>query len=306
MPEFNYSVIIPVYNSASTLEVLFGRIKQVFSELNLSFRVIFIDDCSKDGSLKKLIELKKAYPEEIQVISLSKNAGQHLAILSGLHLAADGNVIVIDDDLQIPPEEISKLIEVHSNTNADVIYGIFKKKRHNFIRNAGSKFFEALFKYFATTPGKGSAFKLIDRNITQKITHIHSRYFYLDEVISWFTDDIVFTDVTHEKRKAGKSNYSFFKLLFMSLSFIISYTILPLRIMTYTGLIASLVSLGFVIYFIVQKYTIGAELGFTALISAIFLSTSIILFCMGIIGEYISRLYANQNKRPPYIIKKVY
>lgn len=300
-----YAVIVPVYNSEASLKELFQRLQATFEQNKAEFTVIFVDDYSKDNSWEVLSELKTEYPDQIIAVRLSKNFGQHNAILCGLSFIGDRDVITIDDDLQIPPEEITALIEKQQSTGADVVYGIFDAKKHSVLRNIGSYLIGKIFQYFASTPGKGSAFKLITSTVAKKLTQTNQNLIYLDEALSWFTDRIEFVQVKHEQRRDGKSGYSFFKLFFFTLNLITSYTSLPLRMITYFGLISSIVCVGFVGYFIYMKYTYGSELGFTALITAIFLSTGLILFSLGIIGEYIRRLYATQYKRPPYSVRTI-
>lgn len=300
-----YSVIVPVYNSQNTLRELFDRLKAGFDSMGAEFFVVFIDDNSRDDSWQVVSALKQEYPTQVKAIRLSKNFGQHNAILCGLHFVDDTNVITIDDDLQIPPEEIPKLVAHQKKKGADVVYGIFKSKKHSLLRNVGSYLTGKIFQYFANTAGRGSPFRLIKAEIASKLINTNQSLIFLDEALGWFTDRIEFVTVDHHKRKDGASGYSFIKLFFFTLNLIVSYTSLPLKIMTYFGLISSLVCLGFAVHFINMKYTYGAELGFTALIVAIFFSTSLILLSLGIIGEYIRRLHATQYKKPPFAIRTV-
>lgn len=300
-----YTVIVPVYNSQNSLKELFERLKASFEQLGANFTVVFIDDNSKDDSWKVVSELKEANSNHVKAIRLLKNFGQHNAILCGMHFIDGGDVITIDDDLQIPPEEIPKLVKYQKETDADVVYGIFKSKKHSLFRNFGSYLLGKIFQYFANTAGRGSPFRLIKAEIAEKLINTNQSLIFLDEALGWFTERIEFVNVEHHKRKDGSSGYSFIKLFFLTLNLIVSYTSLPLRIMTYFGLISSLVCLGVGIHYIYLKYTFGAELGFTALIVAIFFSASIILLSLGIIGEYIRRLHATQYKKPPFAIRTV-
>lgn len=300
-----YSVIVPVYNSQNSLKELFERLSACFAQVGAEFTVIFIDDNSKDDSWQVVCGLKDEFPAQVKAIRLSKNFGQHNAILCGMHFIDGGNVITIDDDLQIPPEEIPKLIEHQKQTGADVVYGTFKSKKHSILRNFGSYLLGKIFQYFASTVGQGSPFRLIRNEIAEKLTNTNQSLIFLDEALGWFTERIEFVNVDHHKRKEGASGYSFIKLFFHTLNLIVSYTSLPLRVMTYFGLISALVCIGVGIHYIYLKYTYGAELGFTALIVAIFFSASIILLSLGIIGEYIRRLHATQYKKPPFAIRTV-
>ena len=298
-----FSVIVPTYNSQNTLEELFLRTQQVFEKLQQSFEMIFVDDYSKDDSWKMVKRLKQAHPDEVVAVKLSKNYGQHSAISCGVALSRGEYLISIDDDLQIPPEEIEKLIATREQTDADVVYGLYSKKKHSLLRNAGSRILEKIIQYYANSPGKGSSFKLMKASIAKKVVSLNLNNVYLDEIIGWFTDDIEFVKVQHLPRAHGASGYSSLKLLMMTLNIIVNYTTLPLRMMTYGGMLFSLVFFVLGIFYIYDKVFNDVQLGFTSLIVAIFFVASIILLCLGIIGEYIRRLYTNYHSKPAYSIK---
>jgi len=302
MPEF--SVIVPVYNSKDTLVELYSLITAFFNEKGASFEVIFIDDCSNDNSWDMIVELQQSH-QYITGIKLSKNSGQHQATSCGITHAQGNFIITIDDDMQIHPSEIEKLIAIQNKTKADVVYGIYPQKKHSFIRNWGSLLFEKIFKKYAQTISKGSSFKLIKADIAYKVASHNINHLYIDEIINWYTQNIVTVEVGHHPRQYGKSGYTLIGLIFMSLNYIINYTILPLRIMTYVGFFSSLISAIIGIYFIFCKIFYYTSLGFTALIVTIFFSTSVLLFCFGIIGEYIRRLFDVRYNRPTYNIEKV-
>ena len=302
MPE--YSVIVPVYNSKDSLEELYKQIAVFFTGNLHSFEVIFIDDCSTDNSWDVITDLQQNN-NHITGIKLSKNSGQHHATSCGITHAQGNYIITIDDDLQIHPSEIEKLLATQQKTRADVVYGIYPQKKHSIVRNWGSLLFEKIFKKYAETISKGSSFKLLKADIAHKVASHNIKHLYIDEIINWYTHNIVTVEVEHHPRPFGKSGYTLFGLIFMSLNYIINYTILPLRIMTYVGFFSSIFSVIIGIYFISKKLFFGAELGFTALIVAIFFSTSILLFCFGIIGEYIRRLFDISYNRPTYNIEKV-
>lgn len=305
MEKIDYSVIVPVFNSEKTLEELYVRTDTFFKSINKTFTVIFVDDGSADNSWEVLNILKSKYPETITAVGLTKNYGQHNALFCGLTFVKSEFVVTIDDDLQTPPEEITKLIKCYDETGADLIYGYYVKKEHSLIRNAGSWMIEILFKNFANTSGKGSSFKLINSTITQKIINRNYRMFYLDEILAWHTDNVSHVVVDHNPRKEGQSGYTLFNLFRITLKLIIGYTAFPLKILSWFGLLSAIICLFIVGYFIYMKFTYGAELGFTSLIVSIMFSTGLILFSLGIIGEYMRRLYIGETGKPSYTVKKV-
>ncbi len=305
MAILNFSVVVPVFNSEKTLEELYLRTEKFFAAKQKFFQFIFVDDGSSDKSWDVISSLKKQFPETITAVKLSKNYGQHNALFCGLTFVKGAQVITIDDDLQTPPEEIEKLLNCHESTGADLVYGYYIKKEHSIIRNAGSYIVGKIFKNFANTSGKGSSFKLINGAITEKIISRNYRMFYLDEIIAWHTDNVAHVVVEHLPRKEGKSGYTLFNLFKITMKLVVGYTAFPLKIISWFGLLSSLICLGFVAYFIYMKYNYGAELGFTTLIVAILFSTGLILFSLGIIGEYMRRLYIGETGKPSFTVKTV-
>ncbi len=304
MQRVAYAIVVPVYNGADTLNELFERTKQTMASIDATFRMVFVDDCSKDGSWDNIKALKKKYPTQVTAIKLARNSGQHNATLCGLHHCNADFVVTIDDDLQIPPEEIPKLIARQKETEADLVYGVFDAKKHAPIRNAGSWFVNKFFYYFANTSGNGSSFRLVSSNLVERLRNVNQKYLLLDEVLSWYTSSVSNVNVEHLQRVQGRSGYSALKLMLLTFNYIINYTVLPLRLMTYLGIFGSIICLILSIIYVYQKLSYDVELGFTSLIVAIFFSTSLILFCLGIIGEYISRLYVKDGSTY-YVIKEI-
>lgn len=300
-----FSIVIPVYRSEKTLPELCDALHHFFQKSHLSYELILVNDACPNNTWETVKSIKAQHPNIVTAINLAKNAGQHHAILCGFQYVKGELVITIDDDLQFHPNEIEKLITQQKRTDADLVYGIQIVKEHSFIRNLGSKAVAFLFASFASTPGRGSSFRIIKADVVQSIKHFNQRYIFLDELLAWFASNTQFVEVNHSKRKEGKSGYSIFKLVLWTLRLIFTYTTLPLRVMTYFGLLAFLICLGFVGYFLYMKFSFGAELGFTALIVSIFMSTGLILFSLGIIGEYLSRLFQLQTKRPVFFVKEV-
>jgi polyisoprenyl-phosphate glycosyltransferase len=298
-----YSVVVPVYNGENSLQDLLEQIIEFFSSRNESFETIFIDDASSDGSWDTLKQLKNRYPDFVKLIQLAKNAGQHNATLCGILNARGEFSITIDDDLQ-EPREIEKLILKQNESGADLVYGVYENKNHSLLRNIGSRVINIFFRLFSNTYGNGSSFRLIRNSITKNFTAVYQKYLLLDQIISWHTDNITHTYVIHHPRKAGTSGYSVFKLALLTINYIINYTVIPLRLMTYGGLLFSIISLLLGSFYLYKKIFHFVELGYTSIIVAIFFSSSLILFCLGIIGEYITRIYSKETSRPIFVIKE--
>jgi undecaprenyl-phosphate 4-deoxy-4-formamido-L-arabinose transferase len=225
--------------------------------------------------------------------------------LCGINFSDGKIVITIDDDLQIPPEEIQKLIDTYEKTGADLIYGVFEEKKHSILRNVGSRMFNFFFSRLANTTGKGSSFRLITTDLSSRLRGINQKYLLLDEVLQWFTNNIAYCPVEHQKRTKGKSGYSVFNLISITFKYVIYYTVLPLRLMTYIGFFFSLFAFVGAVFYVYRWLLLDVQPGFTTTILAIFFSTSIILFSLGIIGEYVSRIYVQEISKPPYVVKEI-
>ena len=212
----------------------------------------------------------------------------------------------MDDDLQHPPEEIPKLIEKYNETNADIVYGVYETKHHGAMRNAGSYLVRKSSKHTSNTIGDGSSFRLIKKDIISKIRENHQQNFlFIDEIIQWYTSNIQTVLVIHSPRKHGKSNYSFLKLINLYFDILINYSASPLKLMTYSGLLFSLITFCIGVRFIFRKIAYNVPLGYTSTIVSILFTASIILLCLGIIGQYIYKLYQFQQQKPPFSIQKV-
>lgn len=300
-----FSLVVPVYNSENYLDELFDRIKSQFDAMGKSFEVIFVEDGGKDNSWEKIQFLKEKYEDEVIGVKLSKNFGQHNALFCGFGFANGEFIITIDDDLQIPPEEIKKLIETWQKTESDLIYGFFSRKKHSLLRNLASFFIKKSSKQLLRAPGEGSSFKLIVKDLVKKILDHPQEFVFIDELLLWYTDDISFVQVEHQKRKDGKSGYTNVKLFRLFTNLMIYYTVVPLKIMSIMGISTSLAAFAFAIFRIYRKMYFKVPLGYTSIIVTILISTGLLLFSMGILGEYLNRIYKVQNKKPPFSIKKI-
>ncbi|HRG87726.1 MAG TPA: glycosyltransferase family 2 protein [Chitinophagales bacterium] len=301
-----YSVVVPVYNSEKTLAELCTRVDATFMQMNTPYEIILVNDHSRDGSWNVIRQLKNKYNEKLTAVHLRGNFGQHKALLCGFQFARGEYIVTIDDDLQFFPEDIELLIKRVHETKSDLVYGTYMDERkHSPVRRWGSNFMGYVFEKFGNTVGQGSSFKIIHRSVIDKIKDYNHSFTFVDEILSWHTTKIEWQQVRHAARREGTSGYSVTKLVFLSLNLIFAYTTIPLRFMTWFGLASFWVCLVLVIYFIYMKITLGSPLGFTALIVSIFMSTGLILFSLGIIGEYLNRLFALQHKKPPYLIQEV-
>lgn len=307
MTKTKISVVIPVFNSSEIIPELVDRLMANFIMLsNYQFELIMVNDGSEDNSWEELKIQKDKFPEYIKIINFTKNYGQHNAILCGFSFCSGDFVITMDDDLQHPPEEISKLIEAQKIKDVDIVYGMYKVKHHSFIRNMGSLFIRKTSEYKKQNEEGGSSFRLIRKNLVDILVQKHAQHFlFLDAALNWYNTNIEVVEVIHENRKKGKTGYSLTKLFNIYINIMYYYSTKPLKVIIFIGLFSSLISFLLGIRFVYNKFIHDVPLGYTSIIVAIMFSTSLILFCLGVIGNYLYKLYQLQQNKPPYSIKKV-
>ncbi|MGB0918334.1 MAG: glycosyltransferase, partial [Flavobacteriales bacterium] len=233
-----------------------------------------------------------------------RNYGQNAATVCGITHAKGEMVVTMDDDLQTPPEEITKLIETQKATDAALVFGVTAKQKNPFLKRLGSAMIKRIFDW-VDGADIGSGFRLISAELKEKLNKQTHDQLFLNQVVHWYTDEIEKVEVEHERRGEGKSGYSFLGLSIIALKLIFFYTDFPLRVMSILGMLIAVVCFGFGSFYIYEKVTIGAEAGFASIITAIFFATGIIMVCMSILGAYISRIYANRIKRPVYSVKTI-
>jgi len=294
-------VIVPVYNGAATLPPLCLGIRKAMEALSLSFEILLVDDGSTDRSWETIDSLHAGSPCDLKGYRLARNGGQQAATLCGLLRARGEFIITIDDDLQTPPEEIAVLWQAARDTQADVVYGVCPALKHNPVYNLSSRLFRRVFRLISGGYPDGSSFRLI-RASTVRMMEI-TPWVFIDAALSWVTENIVTVKVRHEKRRSGRSGYSPVKIANLALTLVIVYSTLPLRLMIWAGLGTSLVSFSLGLFFLYRKLTVGAQVGFSALIVTLTLTSGVILLGLGILGEYISRIYAIQTGRRPFTVK---
>lgn len=295
-----YSIIVPVYKSVNTLEPLYIGVSEVMDELKLNFEVLFIDDNGSNESWIKLLELKNKFPLKVTIIKLNKNFGQNGATLCGISEAKGQVVLTIDDDLQVHPSELKKLIQYQIEKECDVIYGVYKATDQSFIRNAGSNLIKTIFSKSENGSNIGSSVRIINGNIAQHLKNHSQDHLFINQVINWYTFDIHFIEVKRNDRYEGKSGYSLIQLLLIAFRLLFLYTSIPLRIMIVLCIIGSLGSLSLASYYIYQHFVFGKGLGF---LSLIVVAISLILASISIMGIYLNRIYESRVKKPHYAIK---
>ncbi|HOY41959.1 MAG TPA: glycosyltransferase [Chitinophagales bacterium] len=301
MKLIDYSIIIPVHNSAITLKELHNRLVNTIH--NLTFEIIFIDDGSIDNSWNEIKDIQQNY--QIKAFKLSKNYGQHNATLCGLINSTGKYAITIDDDLQTPPEEIVKLINRMNETNADVIYGISKNLNKNFINKTLKLILLFFTNIFYSQKKEASSFRLINKNIIQNISQHKQSIVSIDEVILWYTANISNTYVEHNVRKYGKSGYSILSIFSIAINVFFNFYSFPLKFIVTIGFYTSLFSILLGLFYLIKKifFNVAIE-GWTSLMVTILFSTGIIVFSIGIISRYVLQILSYQQEKPGFNISE--
>ena len=297
------SVVIPVYNGEETIIPLTERLLKVLPELFDAYEIILVDDCSPDGSWQVLKDLQNKYPQYVRSIHLARNFGQHNATLCGIRAARYEICITMDDDLQHPPEQLPLLIEEYEK-GYDVVYAVPKKLPHSWWRNLGSKMTKIVLGKIMGIPIREiGAFRVFRTSLRNAFADYRSPEVYIDPLLSWGTKNFSHVYVEEDKREIGESNYSFAKLVKASLLILTGYSTAPLRFASMLGFLFMLFGFIVLIYVLVVTISLGSTPGFPFLASIISIFAGVQLFTLGIIGEYLARVYDRASDRPPYVIR---
>lgn len=292
-----YSVVVPVYNGSQTLTPLIERLLPVLNKLQQPFEVIFVDDCSSDNSWE-IITLIKQQHSFVKIYQLQTNCGQHTATLCGALKAAGNTIITIDDDLQIPPEEISKLIAKKAETGAQLVYGHFVNKRQSGYKNIGRRILFAMMKRMLEDFTYASSFRIFDRELLTDIDTLYRKYYTFDVSLILRKPKMAYVDVEHHTRQQGESGYKFRYLVGFVASFFINYTKIPIRIVFYLGLLLAVGG------FAVSAITLTLKNPRPFYVSSIYLCTGLVLIGLALWAEQFARYIQANSARPLFIINQ--
>lgn len=286
-------VVIPLYNSSKTIKELIVRLNEWTQKSAFKIRVIFVDDASWDDTLLLLTSEKINF--DYQLIKFAQNYGQHTATAIGIGATKASLIATIDDDLQHDPFEIEKLIETLNSKKVDLVYGNYKKKKHSFFRNLGTYFLQKTLLFFGLNFNNVTSFRLMKSNVAKPFKMNTSKVIFIDDYLKKMASKESYCMVNHYDRHAGESNYTYWKLMKFSFKIILYHSSIPLNIITRFGLIMSGVFFVLGCLFIYNKMVNNVPLGYTSIIVALFFSTGMIMMSLGIIGEYIRKIWISQN-----------
>lgn len=298
-----YSIIIPVYRGEKTLEPLFLKIKGYFERNQLPYQVIFVYDCGPDRSWTIIEGLKKQFPEIITAVRLTRNFGQHNATICGFRYAKGDLIITMDEDLQHEADDIAVLIRKQKETGDDIVYGIYEERKHNFFRNATSNILKKMLALGIPDLHKDyTSFRLIRATTAKETLRMNNSYTFLDGYLSWITNRVSSVTVQHSSGQAGKSSYTFKKLIEHSVNIFVTFSNLPIRILILASFIILIVFFTYSLYILYRKIFFDDLVpGFATIIILCGFGFGLILFGLGIIGEYIQRINLKTTKRPNFL-----
>ncbi len=301
----NISFVIPCYNSARTIGNVVKEIQSTVRK-NDSYEIILVNDGSKDDAFEVISSLAEKDPR-ITAIDLIRNFGQHAAIMTGLRYTSKDIVICLDDDGQTPADEFYKLVE-ELDSGSDVVYARYTTKHHQAYRNLGSRLNDWMMRVLLKKPKELyiSSYFACRRLIVDEIVKYDKSFPYLQGLMLRTTNRITNVVVDHRSREIGESGYTLGKLIGLWMNGFTTFSIIPLRIATFVGCFTSLTGFLYALYLIIKKITNGiAVLGYSSLMASILFIGGLIMLMLGLIGEYIGRIYISLNSQPQAIVRTV-
>jgi undecaprenyl-phosphate 4-deoxy-4-formamido-L-arabinose transferase len=301
------SIVIPVYNEESNLEPLMERLYPVVKDMGRPFEIIFTNDGSRDRSLEILKRMVQQYPG-VKVVEFNGNFGQHMAILAAFEISRGQIVITLDADLQNPPEEIPRLA-AEIEKGFDVVGTIRQKRQDSLFRKLASRAVNI-------TTNKMTGMKMSDygcmlrayhHNVIENINRCGESTTFIPALAQTFASNPTEIEVAHAERAAGESKYSLYKLIRLNFDLMTGFSVVPLQLFALFGIMTSLLSLAFGLFLLIRRFIVGAEVeGVFTLFAILFFFIGIIIMGIGIVGEYVGRIYQEVRKRPRFVIRKTY
>lgn len=305
--DIELSVLIPIYNEETVLPHLYERTKAALEGLGANYEVIFINDCSVDNSFALIKGFNKVNPA-VKCISFSRNFGHQIAITAGLNFTNGKAVMIIDGDLQDPPEIIPEFLKKWKEGN-EVVYGVRLKRKENFIKKILYKLYYRILSRLSEIkiPHDSGDCCLMDRKVVDLLNSMPERNRFVRGLRSWIGFKQIGVEYERGKRYAGQSKYSLFKLLKLGFDGIISFSGIPLRISILAGFLISLLSIFFSFYLILNRLLQWKSQipGWTSIIVGVTFLGGIQLMVIGLMGEYIVRIYDEAKSRPQYIVESL-
>lgn len=301
------SIVIPCYHSEKSIERVISAI-QASAPLTTILEFVLVNDGSKDGTWKKILELYEC-SDQIRAVNLTRNFGEHNAVMMGLRYVTGDFVVITDDDLQHPAQEVFRLVEELVQGRYDVIYGKYLDRKHSWFRRMASGFHGKLANLCLNKPRDLylSSFKAMTRKLADELVHFDGPHVYLDGLIFWVTQNVGELEVRHAPRAIGKSNYSLRKLAGLHSTMVIEFSVIPLRWMGGIGFLS--VTLG-ILYSVISltQWMLNPQISVSepATIILVLMIGGMILMGLGLVGEYLGRLLLIVNRKPLAVVREAY
>ena len=306
MDEFKprLSIVVPLYNAAATLPALHEEISAL--EVPGGHELILVNDGSRDETEAVALKLTRESRLPTRFLSLSRNFGEHNAVLAGMRAVSGRYVVTMDDDLQNPPAEALKLLAVAEAEQRDVVFGIYERKEHAWWRNAGSWLTNRIADFVVDKPRKLylCSFRCLSRFVVDEITKSRTPYPYVDGLIFQVTQNVGTVRVRHVERAQGSSGYNFRKLVRLWISMLVNVSVLPLRLMTLAGMITSALGFLAVIEVVLEHVLHKTPTGWSSIMAAILVLSGAQLLLLGILGEYVGRIYLGISEKPQSVVRE--
>jgi undecaprenyl-phosphate 4-deoxy-4-formamido-L-arabinose transferase len=307
MPAPQVSVVIPVYNEEAVLPALFARLYPALDALGESYEVIFVNDGSADRSAALLREQFEIRPDVTRVILFNGNFGQHLAIMAGFEASRGERVVTLDADLQNPPEEIAKLL-AKMDEGYDYVGTVRLKRQDTAFRRGASRMMNAIRERITRIrmTDQGCMLRAYSRDIVAAINSCREVNTFIPALAYTFAQRPTEIEVAHEERAAGDSKYSLYSLVRLNFDLVTGFSVMPLQLFSLSGIAIALLSLTFVIFLAIRRLAVGPEAeGVFTLFGVAFFLIGITLFGIGLLGEYVGRIYEQVRQRPRYLVQAV-
>jgi len=302
------SIVVPMFNEEGNLDYLFGRLEPILEQLQCRYEIICVNDGSTDNTLDKLLQYRKK-DSRIKLVNFSRNFGKDTALTAGLHYSRGTAVIPIDSDLQDPPELIKDLL-AKWHEGYDVVYAV-RRKRYGepLMKRLMAKLFYKFINLFSETPIPKNTgdFRLMDRRVVEVLNQLPERTRFMKGLFAWV--GFKQTGITYDRqpRYLGKTKWNFWKLWNFALDGITLFSTSALKMWSYLGMIISLVSFIYAMFLIIRTLILGRDVpGYASIMVVVLFLGGLQLISLGILGEYLGRVYAEVKKRPLYIVSKSY
>lgn len=298
------SIVIPVYRATQSLVDIYKLLDEALTPYR--WELVFVFDCGNKLSWSTIVELQGKHTN-VTGIHLSRNFGQHNATICGFEYVSGDLVVTMDEDLQHHPNDIIKLLQEQQEQNYDVVYGVYDDRKHSFFRNFTSKALKKLLKIgLPELYNDFTSFRLIKLDIAKELIQMRNSYTFLDGYLTWITSDVGAVKTSHQQSEAGQSSYTLQKLIEHSINIFVTFSNLPIRLLSYVSALFFVASSLYACYILISAIFFKQYMqGFPSLVTLIGFGFSFTLMGLGILGEYIQRINLKTTNRPNYLIKKV-